>query len=357
MKVNNPKSEISHDVVYGAPFSEFRRNDVEETIKNYTDRFAANKVDPQSVFGGKTCLDAGCGYGRGSLFMYSNGASHVSAVDISDNNVESATRNVKEFGFRGFDCKKASVANLPFDDEAFDVVWCYGVIHHAEETDTCLQELARVLKPGGQLFIFVYGSGGIFWYSIRRFRKILNSVSPEACIAGARLMGFSTIEISNFIDSWKASNLRCYTRNHVTHRLQSLGFNAGQPWSFGMIYDTNYRRNTFEGDAIWMGEGDLRYLVTKTHKKKMDSVPLDNNEGGSQIPFDEVIVNRFGPLFDSLQKRVSCSPMTAIASCGYIHRKIFKLFRDPQPFNPEDYVVAFEEVESYIASFEAENCG
>ena len=354
--VSNRDSERFHDVVYGSPFSEFRRRDVEQTIKNYVDRFAANKADAKNVFANKTCLDAGCGYGRGSLLMLANGAHHVTAVDISANNVESATRNVEEFGFQNFDCLDASVENLPFKDEAFDVVWCYGVIHHAAETDACLQELARVLKPGGQLFIFIYGSGGIFWYSVRRFREILNSISTEKCIAGSRLMGFPTIEISNFIDSWKTSNLRCYTRDHVTSRLQDLGFNAVQPWSFGMVYDTSHRRNTFDGDAIWMGEGDLRYLVTKTREKKLVSVPLDNSEIGSQIPFDEVIVNRFGPLFDRLHERVAGSPLKAIAGCGYIHRAIFKLFRESKPFDPDAYVASFKDVGSYLDFIETENC-
>ena len=123
-----PNRESEHDLVYGQAFAEFRREEIEATISNYANRFAANGIDPRKVFGGKTCLDAGCGYGRGSLFMLSNGAARVEAVDISLTNAETARQQLSAFGFENFRTRVASIERLPFEDESYDVVWCYGVI-------------------------------------------------------------------------------------------------------------------------------------------------------------------------------------------------------------------------------------
>ena len=44
---------------------------------------------------------------------------------------------------------KADICNLPFDDNAFDVVFCNHVLEHITDDTKAMQELYRVLKPGG----------------------------------------------------------------------------------------------------------------------------------------------------------------------------------------------------------------
>jgi predicted SAM-dependent methyltransferase len=44
---------------------------------------------------------------------------------------------------------KADILNLPFDDNAFDIVFCNHVLEHIEDDKKAMQELFRVLKPGG----------------------------------------------------------------------------------------------------------------------------------------------------------------------------------------------------------------
>jgi len=44
---------------------------------------------------------------------------------------------------------KADICNLPFDDDSFDVVFCNHVLEHIEDDTKAMQELYRVLKPGG----------------------------------------------------------------------------------------------------------------------------------------------------------------------------------------------------------------
>lgn len=44
---------------------------------------------------------------------------------------------------------KANILNLPFDDNSFDVIFCNHVLEHIEDDKKAMQELYRVLKPGG----------------------------------------------------------------------------------------------------------------------------------------------------------------------------------------------------------------
>src|SRR5690606_25539730 len=154
-------------------FALYEKEEVANFADYFTQRFAANNLNSKAIFAGKRCLDAGCGGGRGSLFMLMNGAAHVTAMDVSPTNIETTLRNCTAFGFDSVTCRQSSLEAIPFDDGEFDFVWCNGVIMHTENPDACLSEISRVLKVGGNAWIYVYGAGGLYWYLVRHFRKVL----------------------------------------------------------------------------------------------------------------------------------------------------------------------------------------
>src|SRR5262245_45834765 len=65
---------------------------------------------------------------------------------------ESALRE-RSFSARLF---RADVRDLPFDDGAFDMVFDFGTCYHVSRPEDALQEVARVLRPGG---LFVHETG------------------------------------------------------------------------------------------------------------------------------------------------------------------------------------------------------
>lgn len=108
---------------------------------------------------GKVCLDAGFGSGRAMAAMLGAGAAKVFGIDISPNNFHTAQQNLSSFGER-IDLRIGSVLEMPFEDETFDLVHCYGVLHHTSNPYKGFQECCRVVKKGGILFIAQYCKGG-----------------------------------------------------------------------------------------------------------------------------------------------------------------------------------------------------
>ena len=330
--------ESQHDTVFGKTLAAYNKPEMEEFVGFFTQRFANNNISPTEVFADKTCLDAGCGNGRGSIFMMSNNARHVDFADISPTNIKSTTQNLVDFGFTSFVGHETSLETLPFEDESFDFVWCNGVVMHTHNPDLCLKELTRVLRIGGQAWIYVYGAGGVYWYAVRHFRSLLSNISADTCIAALRLMGYANRYVAEYLDDWKVPYLRTYTDSDFSGRLSDFGFDNPQPLPYGVMYDTSHRRTTFPEDKIWLGDGDLRYLETKTAVgKESAGIPISDSEYGSEAPFSPEIINRFKTIFDNLTDIVSEEPLIALATCAKIQFSLREILSREGPFAIDDF--------------------
>ena len=105
-------------------------------------------------FKGKKVLDAGCGNGRWSYVLSELGAD-VMAIDQSSNGINSVKTLLANHPT--FNAQQADILSpLPFSSE-FDLVWCYGVTHHTGYTELACKNVAATVKPGGRLFLMIYG--------------------------------------------------------------------------------------------------------------------------------------------------------------------------------------------------------
>lgn len=75
---------------------------------------------------------------------------------------------------------RSDLKKLPFQNNFFDLVFCVGVLHHIDKMEEALNELWRVLKPGGKIVLWVYGKEGNFWitYFLNPIRKLITSKLP-----------------------------------------------------------------------------------------------------------------------------------------------------------------------------------
>src|SRR5829696_8754145 len=110
---------------------------------------------------GQRVLDVGTGSGRHSYEAHRHGA-RVVAIDVGDA-IHVARRNLAA----DVVTVQADAEELPFDDAVFDLVMAIGVLHHLPDPRRALQSLARLVRPGGYIHIYVY------WIPSRRWHRSL----------------------------------------------------------------------------------------------------------------------------------------------------------------------------------------
>lgn len=133
----NKFSRVQMDSYNGTNFSE--------------ERFRLITGWTQADMAGKLVLDAGCGAGRFSEVALKYGAQLVAfdlseAVDASQTNLAPAEPLI---------CQ-ASIYELPFQPGTFDYVYCIGVIQHTPDPFASIRALGRMVKPGGQIGLWIY---------------------------------------------------------------------------------------------------------------------------------------------------------------------------------------------------------
>jgi SAM-dependent methyltransferase len=93
-------------------------------------------------------LDAGCGTG-GAMTHYLRDYGRVTGFDISPLALQLCqTRGLQRLA-------RAEVLQIPFGRGSFDLVTCFDVIYMLERASPALEELGRVLRPGGHLLLRV----------------------------------------------------------------------------------------------------------------------------------------------------------------------------------------------------------
>lgn len=97
-------------------------------------------------------LDVGTGAGATALALAARGA-RVVALDLTPAMLERARAQAAERGLAGFETRLGDAAELPFGAAAFDVVSCRVCAHHFGRARRAVAEMARVLRPGGQILL------------------------------------------------------------------------------------------------------------------------------------------------------------------------------------------------------------
>jgi len=102
----------------------------------------------------------------------------VTGVDLSADMITAATRNLERFGERAH-ALVGDVTSLPFPDRSFDLIVSSLSLHHWNHPEDAVPELARVLRPGGQVYIYDFPFAPFDKLTdAARARSVLNGQTP-----------------------------------------------------------------------------------------------------------------------------------------------------------------------------------
>lgn len=107
----------------------------------------------ESDVNGAVVLDGGCGSGSFTRLVGEHGAAVAIGVDINEA-VDEAAAYCRDLP--NVHIVQGNIFSLPFKPGVFDLVWCSGVPHHTPDAARGHSSLARHVKPGGTLYVWVY---------------------------------------------------------------------------------------------------------------------------------------------------------------------------------------------------------
>ncbi|MEC9332037.1 MAG: class I SAM-dependent methyltransferase [Verrucomicrobiota bacterium] len=214
-----------------------------------------------SFFSGKAILDSGCGPGRYVDELSNQNPSRIVALDqgvrLIGDLKKRFSRDDRVKVVKGT-CEDLSC----FPSSSFDIVISNGVIHHAKsDLRKMLNDHARVLRPGGVMFIMLIGKGGLelkIWKFIRDF---LNDIPLEVMIKifGSRM---SPLRLQGIVDHMYGeyqetdrSEFESWCEGQFS-KIQRVPGIAGLDITPEIYHDDPYFETRF-------GCGQLRYLLFK----------------------------------------------------------------------------------------------
>ena len=234
--------------------------------------FAAKTGCQPEQLAGLKVLDAGCGGGRYSRLVAAAGG-YVVGVDRS-RAVDAAAQLCRSLPNAFF--VQADLLDLPFDDEEFDFVFSIGVLHHCPDPHAAFRELARVVRPGGRLAVWVYRKNTwlqerlnemLRGYTLRMEDRSLQALCEWlAVLGGLPFVRVTLNKIANFSGhpdwelrvcdnyDWYACR---YQFHHTDREVRQWYAEAGfeqvtelQPLKMGRLYRWAYRHNLIIGSGV-----------------------------------------------------------------------------------------------------------
>lgn len=197
-------------------------------------------------FGGHRHLDLGCGNG---LYTRQIARSYVETVGVEVEPVRLAEFSAELEREAGTSIRTvhADGANLPFPDAHFDSVSAIEVLEHVDRLTEALQEVRRVLAPGGAFYVTVPN---------RLFRLETHSVT----IAGHEIDG-RCIPFLPWcpVVHTRWANARIYTWRSLVRQLTNAGFTVSKPAYIAPPFDHAKRLGRVAGPVLrWLQRTPMR---------------------------------------------------------------------------------------------------
>lgn len=128
--------------------------DETDDIRAASRQTVEHMADKLGEIAGRKMIDLGSGYGGAARVLAGERGAHVTCLNLSTVENERNRRLTEAAGLSDrIKVVDGSYDSMPFADASFDIAWSQDAILHAPDRRAVLDEVARVLKPGG-LFVF-----------------------------------------------------------------------------------------------------------------------------------------------------------------------------------------------------------
>jgi SAM-dependent methyltransferase len=203
--------ESNYTDSFGFQWNKFDKTqiDKEKNLSLSKERFFAESNWDKEDLTGKNVLEVGSGAGRFSQIVLDHTKANLYSVDYSD----AVSANFRINGHHGDRLKlfQASIYDMPFPDNSFDKVFCFGVLQHTPDFKQSVKCLIDKVKPGGEVVVDFYPIRG-WWTKLHSkyiLRPITKKMSHEKLLKKIDSNADRLINAYNFLDK---IGLRAFTR-------------------------------------------------------------------------------------------------------------------------------------------------
>ncbi len=162
---------------FGYQWNKFDKTQLDSTnnIKFSEDRFYKSTNWSPKIISRENVLEVGSGAGRFTEVFLKTTDGILHSIDYS-NAVEANYKNNSEYIGR-LELSQASIYEMPFLDNTFDKVFCFGVLQHTPSFERAIMSLIKKTKIGGEIVVDFYPIKG--WYTKIHAKYILRPITKK----------------------------------------------------------------------------------------------------------------------------------------------------------------------------------
>lgn len=215
-------------------------------------------------YANKDVLEIGVGLGADHQ-RFAEARAKLKGIDLTERAINHTRHRLSLFGLHS-DLQVANAEALPFADEAMDLVYSWGVIHHSPNTEKIVEEIYRVLRPGGQAKVMIYNYHSLVGFMLW-LRYALGKAKPLTSLTEIYSRYLESPGTKAYTPTQAKTLFRNFkdvaTKVHLTHG-DLLSSHAGQRHN-GIVLDI--ARKVWPRKTLERFAGELGLFLTVTATK------------------------------------------------------------------------------------------
>jgi len=150
-----PRVEVVRKFYEAAPFPGYPPNDSLTWLRARAERNRFAQLLDRSIPGDARIVEIGCGTGQMSLYL-ARAERVVVGADITRASLQLAAEAARRFDMSWVQFVETDLLQPGLRDDAFDIVYAAGVLHHLPDPLAGFARIARLARPGGKIIVGLY---------------------------------------------------------------------------------------------------------------------------------------------------------------------------------------------------------